>query len=374
VLISVLSRYVARLLLARVLILLAGLAALMLVLEFLADGDKVIEASDGVVLPVLRFTLLRLPEILAELLPVTAMLAALLTFADLSRHSELTAIHAAGISKPRLAVAVLPVALLIALGQFVIADQGVPRAAGELRAWGIGDYEADEDAPPISWLRQGDDILRIGGFDAGAGALSDVTIFERDAAGNLIAVTAAPRAAHRDGRWLLEDASRSVLASGEIEHHDRLVWAGELAPALLAAAIAHPRETPLRQLLAVVRSPGLGTQPGYRYMLWLQERLAAPPTTIAMLLIIVALMRPTEGRAAQGWLLVLGVAIGFVCWTFDGLVLTLGELGLLPPALAAWTPLAVFAVVAASIMLQQERGRRARGRPALLTAPKASGA
>ena len=74
----------------------------------------------------------------------------------------------------------------------------------------------------------------------------------------------------------------------------------------------------------MIRSPGLGTQPAYRYMLWLQERLAAPPTSIAMLLIIVTLMRPTEGRAARGWLIVLGVAVGFIAWTFDGLVLTFG--------------------------------------------------
>ena len=154
------------------LILLAGLAALMMILEFLADGDKVIEAGGGVVLPVLRFTLLRLPEILAELLPVTAMLAALLTFADLSRHSELTAIYAAGISKPRLALAVLPVALLIALVQFLIADQAVPRRSAELRAWGIGDYGSAGDEPAFSWLRHGDDILRIGGFDAAAPARS----------------------------------------------------------------------------------------------------------------------------------------------------------------------------------------------------------
>ena len=164
-------------------------------------------------------------------------------------------------------------------------------------------------------------------------------MFERDAAGNLIAAIAAPRADWQDGRWTLRDATRAGLGSGAVEHEDALVWPGDLAPALLAAAIAHPRETPLRQLLAVIRAPGLGTQPGYRYMLWLQERLAAPPTTIAMILIIVALMRPTEGRAAQGWLIAMGVAVGFVCWTFDGLVLTLGDLGLLPPALAAWTPL-----------------------------------
>ena len=42
---SVLSRYIARLLLARTLILLAGLAALMVILEFLADGDQVLAAS-----------------------------------------------------------------------------------------------------------------------------------------------------------------------------------------------------------------------------------------------------------------------------------------------------------------------------------------
>jgi lipopolysaccharide export system permease protein len=221
-------------------------------------------------------------------------------------------------------------------------------------------------------LRQGDDILRIGGFDAGAGALSDVTVFERDADGNLIAVVVARRADHRDGRWTLHDATRTVLASGAVEHADRLVWPGALAPRLLAAAIAPPRETPLSQLIEVVRSPGLGTQPAYRYMLWLQERLAAPLTTIAMIMVIVALMRPTEGRAAQGWLIVAGVATGFVCWTFDGLVLTLGDLGLVPPALAAWTPLAVFAVLAASIMLQQERGRRSRGR-AVLTPVEAGG-
>jgi lipopolysaccharide export system permease protein len=362
---SVLSRYVARLLLARALILLAGLAALMMILEFLADGDKVIETGGGVVLPVLRFTFLRLPEIMAELLPVTAMLAALLTFADLSRHSELTAIHAAGISKPRLALAVLPVALLIAALQLAIADQAVPRTVAELRAWGIGDYEPEEGQAIFSWLRHGDDILRVGGFDAAAGEMRDVALFERDGEGNLIAASTAPRADWRDGGWTLHDVSRALLAAGETEHLTELAWPGDLPPALLAAAIAPPRETPLRQLIEVVRSPGLGTLPAYRYMLWLQERLAAPLTTIAMIMVIVALVRPTEGRAAQGWLIVAGVATGFVCWTFDGLVLTVGDLGLVPPALAAWTPLAVFAVLAASIMLQQERGRRSRGRPVL---------
>jgi lipopolysaccharide export system permease protein len=117
-------------------------------------------------------------------------------------------------------------------------------------------------------------------------------------------------------------------------------------------------------LLRVIRTPGLGTQPRYRYMLWLQERLAAPATTVAMMMVIVGLVRPSGGRTAQGWLIAMGVAVGFVCWTFDGLVLAIGDLGLVPPALAAWTPLLVFAATAASIMLHQERRRGVRDRDA----------
>ena len=140
-----------------------------------------------------------------------------------------------------------------------------------------------------------------------------------------------------------------------VEREASLRWSDDLSPALLAAVLADPRETPLHQLVRVIRAHGLGTQPSYRYKLWLQARLAAPPTTIAMILIIVALARPLSGRTAQGWLIVIGVAVGFVAWTFDGLVLTIGDLGLLPPVLAAWAPLAVFAASAASLMLQQER-------------------
>ena len=47
---------------------------------------------------------------------------------------------------------------------------------------------------------------------------------------------------------------------------------------------------------------------------------------------------------------------------FDGLVLTFGEIGLLPPVLAAWTPPLVFAAVAVWLMLHDER-RKVRHAP-----------
>jgi lipopolysaccharide export system permease protein len=356
---SVLSRYIARRLLARVAVLVSGLAALMMILDFLANGDQVIAGSDSVLLPIVRYTILRLPEIVAEILPIAAVLAGLLTFAELARHSELTAIAAAGVSKARLAVAVLPICLLVAMVQFAIEDQAVPVAVAKLRAWGIGDYGSADDA--TAWLRDGDDILRIRAFDPPTGRIQGVTIFQRDPEGNLAVRLTAQSATYESGAWILHDVTRSQVRPGLVEHEDQLRWSNDLDPRLLASVLADPRETPLRDLLRAVRAPGLGTRPSYRYKLWLQERLAAPVTTVAMILIVIALARPLSGRAAQGWLIALGVAVGFVCWTFDGLVLTIGDLGLLPPVLAAWAPAGVFAASALSLLLQQER-RPATGR------------
>jgi lipopolysaccharide export system permease protein len=359
---AVLSRYIARRLLARAALLLFGLAALMMILDFLANGDQVLANSDAVLLPILRYTVLRLPEIVAQILPITAILAGLLTFADLARHSELTAMAAAGISKARLAAAVLPAALLIGALQFLIEDQAVPVTVERLRAWGIGDYAPADDAT-YAWLRRGDDILRMRAFDRAAGRIDGVTVFRRDAEGNLLARLTAASATYEDGAWVLHDVTRSRVGPGPdpVEHQDRLRWSDDLDPQLLGSVLADPRETPLAQLVRAIRAPGLGTRPSYRYKLWLQARLAAPVTTVAMILIVVALARPLSGRAAQGWLIALGVAVGFACWTFAGLVLTIGDLGLLPPVLAAWAPAGVFTASAVSLLLQQER-RPATGR------------
>src|SRR5918996_1772943 len=97
------SRYLSRLYLMRFAFLLLGLALLAVFLDFLADGDEVLKASGGAATSILRYTMLRLPEIVAELIPITAMLAGFLTFAGLARFCELTALLGVGISKFTLA-------------------------------------------------------------------------------------------------------------------------------------------------------------------------------------------------------------------------------------------------------------------------------
>jgi lipopolysaccharide export system permease protein len=114
----------------------------------------------------------------------------------------------------------------------------------------------------------------------------------------------------------------------------------------------------LRALWRVVDDPELGSQPAYRYATWLHERIAGPVTTAMLLLLTVAIARPPRGRATQGTLVAAGIGGGFLLWTFDNLVLNFGDLGILPPLLAAWTPVPVIAAIAASIVLHDHGSRR----------------
>ena len=118
---------------------------------------------------------------------------------------------------------------------------------------------------------------------------------------------------------------------------------------------------PLLDLLRVLRHPELGSQPAYRYETSLHERLAGPLTTAMLLFLTVALARPPHGRGTQTALIAAGIGGGFLLWTFDGLVSNFGDLGIVPPILAAWAPVAVIAAIVASIVLHDHGSRRATG-------------
>jgi lipopolysaccharide export system permease protein len=355
------SRYLSRLYLMRFGFLLLGLSLLVVFLDFLADGDEILESGGGGVTPILRYTMLRLPEILAELIPITAMLAGFVTFAGLARFRELTALLGMGISKFALAAAIVPAALLVGALQFAIEDQALPVAVGELREWGVADYAASK-ADKATWIRQGTDIVRIGRFDRAADRLRDVTIFRRDEAGNLLERIEAGTAVYDEGDWTLQNVRRSTPGEPAEVETTPLDWPQGMSLDLLLSAATHPKETSLLGLLSVSDRSDLGTQPGYRYRLWLHERLAGPVTTMVLIMVTVALAQPFESRTGRGMLLAVWLAAGFVAWTFDGLVLTFGEIGLLPPMLAAWTPPLVFAAVAAWLMIHDER-RQVRHAP-----------
>ena len=348
-----LQRYLAGLLLSRWLAIAFALAALVMMLDLMANAEDVL-AADGARLDSLpRYMALRAPVVFARIFPFSLLLAALVTLVGLALRRELVAMMAAGVSQLGLLAATAPVAVLLACVGFVVADQLATRSTEALRAWGVGDYTRGAAASRPLWLHAGADVVRIGVARA-PGVLEDVAVFERDAAGGLTARLDARRAVHEDGAWWLEGVARRDAASMSLSRVERMRWPVPLAPAHIAALAADPRDLTLAALKGIARRSGLGAYPAHVYDLRLQRKFAEPAVVFVILVLTVPLVqrcrRPGDGAAVVG----IGLLCGFVFFAVDGFLVGMGEAGLLPPPVAAWAATVVCALIGLSLLVNRE--------------------
>ncbi|HEV7285607.1 MAG TPA: LptF/LptG family permease, partial [Kaistia sp.] len=259
---QIIDRYFTRLFAARFLLLLFGIVALMSLLDFLAQGDDVVDDSTTTpVATILRYLTLRLPEIVSRSIPFAVLLATLVTLSGMQRQSELTALKSFGISQLRIMMALAPVAVLIAIPQFIVDSALVPSSVAALRAWGVGDYKpvAAKDDAGLTWARQGHDVVR---FRAVAnGGLSDVTIFRRDADGRLREQIEAAGARPEAGGWQLQDVRVTRPGMPAPERHDSLEWSAGPERSLLRSLSAYPREMSFPELVKYAYDQNVGSSP-----------------------------------------------------------------------------------------------------------------
>jgi lipopolysaccharide export system permease protein len=354
--ISTVGRYVARLFLARLLVILVALAALMVLADLLANSDEIIETNQDVAWSLSRYSVLRLPAILAQVIPISVLLASLTLLVGLARHSELTAIFGAGLSHFRVILMLMPATLSIAVAQFLVEDQAVPSTSARLRVWGVGDYKAigGSAARHMTWVRQGANLVRIGRIEAAQDEIFDVTIFHRNTEGRLIEKVEARSAAYDDGNWTLREVVRTDPDAGVSTRVARLTWPGAIESAVLHSLSVHPRELPWTEVKRLAEKSGYGNQPTYLYEVWIQKRIARPLGTVLLVFLALASVQRMHPRRPAGLMLAAGIGIGFVYWIFDELVVTIGEAGLLPSVLAAWTAPIVLGAIATTVILRQD--------------------
>ncbi len=354
--ISILGRYMARQFAGRLFVILSGLTALLILADLLANSDEIIKVSKDVTTALAKYSALRLPIILSQVIPMSVLLASLTLLVGLARHSELSAMFSAGLSHLKVVLMLLPAAFLIAIVQFAIEDQAVPLTSERLRAWGVGDYEhsPSRDQRNMTWIRREGNFLRIGGTSAARNEITDLTIFHRDDSGHVSEKIQARRATYDHGQWILKEVVKTSTDTGETLHFDRLVWPGAIESAVLESLALHPRELSWIEVRRLALESGYGNQPVYLYEVWLQKKFARPLATILLVLLASAAVQRMHPRRSARLMLVAGVAVGFVYWIFDELVVTVGEAGLLPSPLAAWAAPLVLGSVSMAVILRYD--------------------
>lgn len=335
------------------------------VYEFVGLLDDMVQRNQPTSLAV-RYLAFRSPWILAQILPMSCLVACLLTFGIMSRFNEVTAVKASGTSIYRLAGPVLFATIAISIMSYVNSDYIVPYSYQ--RATQIKDvihgrsprsYQAGDErwvfgaggrlynfsnyvAPPIPVLPS-----------AGIGTFEGFSVyFLNPHSSEMTARLYARQASYKSGSWILKDGwSREFKNEGEVfERFAEKSFDFPEGPAFFIREWKTPEQmtfTELRRFVADLQRRGYDAQ---ELLVDLYGKSSMP--LVPLTLVILGL--PFCFRIGRrGSLYGVGVSIVLAALYFLTFSATsaLGSTGLMPAFLAAWAPNILFAGVGAYMLL-----------------------
>lgn len=307
---------------------------------------------------IVRYFLVRIPLIVNELLPIAVLAAMLLALGGFSRHNEITAMRACGVSSLQIVMPLFGVCLLLSAGIFVWNEKVVPYFA--TRAHYINTVEIKKRhmqgllGDQQLWAHGQDTFYNIQSFDARSRSLVGITIYPIDPEFHLKGLVEIPNARWNGSQWTFrQGVKQSFTADGEIE--TTMLPPGTLdlreKPADLMAARRDAEEFSYAELSALIdnlHKKGLDTT---EYLVDLQLKFAVPFICAVMALISMPLgmrnLRSTSLASNIG----VGLLIGSSYWFVLALAVSLGHSGALPPVIAAWTANTIFAAVGLFLLL-----------------------
>ncbi|MCW5746880.1 MAG: LPS export ABC transporter permease LptG [Alphaproteobacteria bacterium] len=357
---SVTGRYLSRLFLKRLALIVFGFALMALLFDVLNNADTIEKRYGEGFLVVPRYMLFRLPEMVGLITPFATLLAALLTLLGLAQQNEVLAFKAAGMSFYRMLLLLMPAAALVAIGHIAIADQLTPWAKKRLARYELEKPTDDETNPRDQakgvWLRDPAYIVNVANVKREGRYLTGVTLMRRDKASNIVERIVAGSARYQRGQWKLENVVTQFIdpLGPHAEKKSEWVWQTPLRPADFFNLAATASQFSARELLVLRTGTTVGTRPGYTYDTWLQRRLALPGVILVMLLLAAPVAQARVRMSSLGARLAFGVSLGFLFFITDGVSQALGESGAVLPLVAAWASPILFASVAGSVLLRIE--------------------
>lgn len=342
----ILSRYLIKSFVVRFLALLFGLVVFLQTLDLLATANEVLAGGGPPAASLFRYVMLRSPSLVETVAPLAALLGALTAFVVLATNSEIIAMRAAGRSVASLVGGLSAVGFVFAVLLFVFSDRVVVQANTELEAWRDGGFKSVVEEVPTgenSWLTEGNTIIRIGKILRDGALLQDVRVFRLGENAEVVDILAIRLAIWEDERWSVFEPRR-VGGTGPAD--TPAVWETNLRPEHFARfANQAPNQLSLNALQEYVGEASMGSRPGYFYATWIQQKVAGPIALALMPLLagIAAFAHHRQGSSIMA--VVWGITFGFLFVVIDNILLAMGQFGSLPPAVAAWLPIALFATV-----------------------------
>ena len=355
------SRYVLRTFLAQLALLLVGFAALLQLFDLLSNSTEVMQRSNGHLSGLFIYTTLRMPEIISFLVPFCVLMGVLMTLGKLERDNEILAYKAAGAPYNAVLMAFLPAVGMVAIAHFLLVDQLVPYSINELLQKDLYiDKASKADDDSAVFIQDGMNIVEAAEVQKEGTLLKGVNLYTLGESGNLLSQRKIGGARYDMAKkeWVLSDIWLAEIVPDQgarITHRATEILQSQLTPTEFSDLIERPQAMTLYKIWSFVSSSKVGVRPTYFYETWLQKRISLPVSSILMILLAAPVAHSLH-RRERGFALgvAIGFGLGFLYFITDGLVLSLGESGAIPPFFAAWLPIMLFASIGGAWLIRLE--------------------
>ena len=302
------------------------------------------------------------PYLLYTVAPLIMLLAVLITFGLMNRSNEITAIKAAGTSVYRIATPVMVAAAVLAAGLFFADQFYLPHTNKRQEAL----HNQIKGKPPQTYLRpdrrwifgQHNDIYYYQFFDADRDQFANLTIFQLDPASFAITERIHAERAHwteNTGRWIYEQGWQRTLSGAAIAGYRTFDVStfSQLseAPSYFKKEVKQYSEMNYEELRRYIRDLQQSGFDVVRLRVQLNKKLSFPLITLIMAVLAVPFsMSAAKKGAITGVAVAVGIAVVYT--VVSRLFEAMGDISQLPPALAAWSPDLIFALVGAYLILK----------------------
>jgi LPS export ABC transporter permease LptG/LPS export ABC transporter permease LptF len=340
---SLIDRYISRLYLRVAGLSFLALLGLFYISTFIDRSDKVFKGQATTAM-VGELLVLYTPQFIYYVIPIAALLSALVTYGLLARSSELTVMKACGISLYRTALSVVLLSLglsvvLFSLEQRLMASAN--RQAEALDARIRGRQPKTLNLLNRRWVVGADRVIYYyGNFDPERNEMLGLTMLApRADRWELASETFVRRAVFSDKGWIGEQGWRQDFRTDPQTwtNIDKSPLPGMESPAYFTTAPPDAELMSVGELqryITELEPSGYNTIP---LQVELQRKLAFPFVTLVMTLLAVP-FGVTAGRHGALYGIGLGIVIALAYWIVISAFVAIGKAGLLTPVLAGWAP------------------------------------
>jgi lipopolysaccharide export system permease protein len=290
------------------------------------------------------FTMLNLPQQAFELLPIGALIGALMGLGNLASGSELVVTRASGVSVWRMAWPVGVAGLTLSLIMYGIGEYAAPPMAQFAKREKTTNKLADVSFAGSSsaWVKDGNLILRVqtGEVDRTFGGVS---LFQLEGPTRLRSIQQAERISVADpGRWSLHNVATTRFADDHIEseHQSGIMMQSTVNPEFLGLAATDPQLLTLRGLASYIDHLRRNSLETASYEIGYWSRIARLFAVVVVTLLALPFVFGPLRTTGAGTRTVIGVMLGVVFFLVTRTIENGGQLFGLNPALVGWLPTA----------------------------------